>query len=88
MAADESARILRSAARDCEAAGIACESRAEFGPISDTIVEVAKDAAADQIVMGTRGLSRLGGFLLGSVATGVIHMADIPVTLVKRGSRA
>lgn len=86
IAAAESAKILRDAARDCEAAGIVCETRAEFGPICDTIVEVAKDTAADQIVMGTRGLGRLGSLLLGSIAIGVIHMADIPVTLVKRGT--
>jgi nucleotide-binding universal stress UspA family protein len=33
--------------------------------------------------MGTRGLSALPGILLGSVASKVIHLADVPVTLVK-----
>jgi nucleotide-binding universal stress UspA family protein len=88
IAAAESAKILRGPMSDCEAAGVICETCAEFGPICDTIVEVAKDTAADQIVMGTRGLGHLGTLFLGSIATGVIHMADIPVTLVKRGSGA
>jgi nucleotide-binding universal stress UspA family protein len=35
------------------------------------------------IVMGTRGLSPVTGLLLGSVATRVIHVVGLPVTLVK-----
>ena len=38
--------------------------------------------AADEIVMGTRGLGGLAGLLLGSVATEVIREAKVPVTLV------
>jgi nucleotide-binding universal stress UspA family protein len=37
----------------------------------------------DHIVMGARGLSNLQGFLLGSVATKVINLADVPITLIK-----
>ncbi len=33
--------------------------------------------------MGTRGLGTVAGILLGSVATKVIHFADVPVTLIK-----
>jgi len=33
--------------------------------------------------MGSRGLGRLCGLVLGSVATKVIHLANMPVTLVK-----
>jgi nucleotide-binding universal stress UspA family protein len=35
------------------------------------------------IVMGTRGLGRSQGLLLGSVAMNVIHLAQVPVTLIK-----
>jgi len=37
----------------------------------------------DEIVMGTRGLGRIGGLVLGSTATKVVHLAKVPVTLVK-----
>ena len=47
------------------------------------IADQAKKQGFDQIVMGTRGLNRVSGLLLGSVATGVLHLVDIPVTLIK-----
>jgi len=34
-------------------------------------------------VMGTRGQGAVGSLLLGSVASKVIHLAKVPVTLVK-----
>jgi nucleotide-binding universal stress UspA family protein len=32
--------------------------------------------------MGTRGLGGLSNLLLGSVATRVLHLTDVPVTLI------
>ncbi len=48
-----------------------------------TISEVAREEGVGQIVMGTRGLGGIQGLLLGSVATQVIHLAEVPVTLIK-----
>ena len=48
-----------------------------------TIAEVAREEVVNQIVMGTRGLGGIQGLLLGSVATQVIHLAEVPVTLIK-----
>lgn len=87
LAARESRKVLRAAAAVCEQADVPFETRAEFGPVCETIVQVAQEAKADQIVMGSRGLGRLRGALLGSVATGVIAAVEIPVTVVKRSSR-
>jgi nucleotide-binding universal stress UspA family protein len=47
------------------------------------IFEVAKSEGVDGIVMGTRGMGALGNLVLGSVATKVVHLAEVPVTLVK-----
>ncbi len=33
--------------------------------------------------MGTRGMSRLKGFFLGSVSTRVAQLSPVPVTLIK-----
>jgi nucleotide-binding universal stress UspA family protein len=42
-----------------------------------------KDSGADAIVMGTRGLGVVGGLVLGSIASKVVHLVKVPVTLVK-----
>jgi hypothetical protein len=34
------------------------------------------------IVMGTRGLGSIQGLLMGSVAMKVIHLAEVPITLL------
>ena len=56
---------------------------AAHGLPAEQIVEVAKAKGADQIVMGTHGRGAVGTFVLGSVAQDVVHLAPMPVTLVK-----
>ena len=82
-AAARSARTLHKAMSACQEAGIRFTTHMEFGPICEIIIRTARDIRADQIVMGTRGRGRLRSLVLGSVATGVVHQARIPVTLVK-----
>lgn len=55
----------------------------EIGPVAETIGRYAQEGGFDTIVMGTRGMGSFGNLVLGSVATRVIHTAEIPVTLVK-----
>jgi nucleotide-binding universal stress UspA family protein len=57
--------------------------QAETGTPEVDVPRIADERAADLIVMGTRGLSSLGGLLLGSVAQRVVHHASVPVLLVK-----
>lgn len=47
------------------------------------IAAYARLAGCDAIVMGTHGRSAGANLLIGSVATQVVKLADIPVTLVK-----
>ena len=46
---------------------------------AESILKVAENRAADLIVMGTRGLGAVKGFLVGSVSRKVIHYASCPV---------
>jgi nucleotide-binding universal stress UspA family protein len=55
----------------------------EIGDPAETIVKFAKKTVCQEIVMATRGLGRLKGMLLGSVATKVVQLAHVPVVLVK-----
>ncbi|WP_326719098.1 universal stress protein [Streptomyces sp. NBC_00243] len=52
--------------------------------------EVLSDAAkeAELLVLGSRGLSGIGGFLVGSVGQAVIAHAERPVVLVRAGEAA
>ncbi|TCS72377.1 nucleotide-binding universal stress UspA family protein [Sulfuritortus calidifontis] len=66
-----------------KAAGVTFSEHFAQGEIAPTIARLAKELGCDQIVMGSRGQSALGGLLMGSVATKVLHLAEMPVTLVK-----
>ena len=47
------------------------------------IVSFVRKARGDEIVMGTRGLGRIGNLLMGSTAMKVVQLAEVPVTLIK-----
>jgi nucleotide-binding universal stress UspA family protein len=51
------------------------------GP-AHAIAEIARDADADLIVVGTRGRSRVTGLLLGSGTQRLLHIAHCPVLAV------
>lgn len=53
------------------------------GEASEIIQQYAKEKKCAHIIMGSRGMSSAAGLLLGSVAAKVLHLVDIPVTLVK-----
>jgi nucleotide-binding universal stress UspA family protein len=69
--------------KPCEGRGVAFKAIARAGRAAKTIAEVAREESVAQIVMGTRGLGGVQGLLLGSVATQVIHLVEVPVTLIK-----
>lgn len=47
------------------------------------IVQMAKDAGADLIIMGSHGRTGLARFMVGSVATKVLAESPIPVMVVR-----
>lgn len=54
------------------------------GPLAQTIVRQARRAKADLILMGSRGLSDIRGFLLGSISRQVAAIAPCSILVVKR----
>lgn len=54
------------------------------GRATDTIVRQAARRRVDLVVVGSRGLSDVSGFLLGSVSRHVVSQARCPVLVVKR----
>ena len=59
------------------------QTRILEGPPAEAILSVAEMNASDLIVMGTRGLGRLAGLLLGSQSQKVVSHARCPVLLVR-----
>ncbi len=56
------------------------------GGAADTLTKAAEDA--ELLVLGSRGLSGVGGFLVGSVGLSVVAHAERPVVLVRAGEQA
>jgi nucleotide-binding universal stress UspA family protein len=80
---EEGEGMLAAAKKKLDAAGIAYNAIVRVGPVAETLVKHAKDKRCDLIYIGTRGMSELGKALLGSTATKVLHISDVPVLLVK-----
>lgn len=75
--------LLEPARKKLADAGIRCSAEVVVGDIAPTIVEQARARGCDMIVMGARGMGAIGNLLMGSVATKVMHLAEMPITLVK-----
>ncbi|MFF7451559.1 MULTISPECIES: universal stress protein [unclassified Streptomyces] len=56
------------------------------GRPADVLVDAAKEA--DLLVLGSRGMSGIGGFLVGSVGLAVVAHTETPVVLVRAGQPA
>jgi nucleotide-binding universal stress UspA family protein len=54
------------------------------GSAGDEIVGLCREVGADLLVAGTRGLGRVRGALLGSVASSLIAQAPCPVLIVRQ----
>ena len=55
----------------------------EFGHPSERILSLTKDGDYNLIVIGSRGLSSISEFFLGSISATVSQQSTIPVTIVK-----
>lgn len=75
--------LLAGPAGLLEKAGFRVESSVLIGDPAMLIADYAHKNRCDAVVMGTRGMGRIGGLLLGSVASKIIHLVKIPITLVK-----
>lgn len=79
----ESEKIIQTAV---EAVGqIQGEIHTELieGSPAEAIISVAQTRKSDVIVMGSRGMGKLGGLLLGSTSQNVVSHAPCPVLIVR-----
>ena len=80
---DEGVAALKDARALLDQAGVSYQHHIGVGDLAGTIVSYAREKQCRLIVIGTRGRGSLAGALLGSVTTKVIHLAEVPVLLVK-----
>ncbi|MES2564829.1 MAG: universal stress protein [Pseudomonadota bacterium] len=83
MQREHGVSTLATAARLLDRAGIEHKTHVLIGNPAQSIARFAKRGRFSQIIMGAHGRGMVAGLLMGSVATKVLHFADIPVTLVK-----
>jgi len=69
-----------------KATGVLCETLS--GPAADAIVQQAKKARVDLIVIGTHGRRGLRRVVMGSDAEQVVRASPVPVLLVRAPGRA
>jgi len=74
---------LKAASTLLDASKMTYSTRILFGDPAELIARFAREQGCDGIVMGTRGMGAVRNLVLGSVATKIVHLADVPVTLVK-----
>jgi nucleotide-binding universal stress UspA family protein len=63
--------------------GIEAESIIVYGPIVETIIDVADREGVDLIAMASHGRSGLSRVFYGSVAAGVLQRVDRPLLLIR-----
>jgi nucleotide-binding universal stress UspA family protein len=79
----EAEKILQAAIM--EIGQVTCEIHTEIleGSPAEAILSVADTRKSDLIVMGSRGLGRLTGLLIGSTSQKVVAHANCPVLVVR-----
>ena len=81
---DQAKQAVNRGKQLVEQAGLPCQTLVEVGTSpADSIVRYAEESKTDLIVMGHRGLSALGRFVVGSVASRVVAYAPCSVLVVR-----
>ena len=75
--------VVKRAARAALSKGVEVETHAREGHPAEVIIEVAKQVEADLIVVGSRGLTGIQRYLLGSVSSRVSEHASCSVMIVR-----
>ena len=80
---DDAQSILLDAVRIARSQGVEAKVVRRHGRPADQIVRAVAELRPDLVVMGTRGLSRGRGLLLGSVSRVVVKKSKVQVVLVR-----
>ncbi|HET6821714.1 MAG TPA: universal stress protein [Anaerolineales bacterium] len=79
----EAEAITQKAVKTVGTISAAIHTETLEGNPAEVILEVAKTQSSNAIVMGSRGLGKLAGLLLGSTSQKVVSHAPCPVLIVR-----
>ena len=80
---NEADKLVGPFLRHIEDADIEVDSRIMEEPAAEAITEIARIEKCELIVLGTRGLTNLAGFIVGSVTNRVLQTAPCSVLVVR-----
>ena len=80
--------VLKRSQALAEKRGVQAKTRLVVGHPAEEIARVANEEGFDLLVVGSRGLSTVKAFLLGSVSEKLSRLAKCPVLIVKPGWKA
>ena len=80
---EEGEQNLAAAKKLLEREGVSYNARILVGPVAETIARHAKSSRCDLILIGTHGRTGIAGALIGSTASKVLHISDVPVLLAR-----
>jgi nucleotide-binding universal stress UspA family protein len=80
---EQGLETLKKACKAFDEAKIPYLRHIGVGDAGEVINQYAKAKQCNYIIMGTRGMSSVAGMLLGSIASKVLHLSEVPVILVK-----
>jgi len=75
--------LLKKAMEDFGNSGLTIDTRIIWGNPSMEICREAKEGRFDLVMMGSRGLGEIKGYLMGSVSNRVVRHASCPVLIVR-----
>ena len=74
--------ILESTIDELDLAGVDYEAVEDMGDPARVLIDYAKNADANLMIVGKRGAGLIERMLLGSVANRILHDAPCPVLVV------
>lgn len=79
----EAAHVIDPARQILDHAGVGYTVRCRVGAAAGAIASEVYESRCDGIIMGTRGMGAIANMMIGSVASHVVHLVHVPVTLIK-----
>jgi nucleotide-binding universal stress UspA family protein len=80
---EEGEKALAAAKKLLDGAGMPYQAQVLVGDPAETIVKHCRKTRCDLVALGAKGRSALGDMLLGSTASKVLHLSEVPVLLIK-----